>query len=74
VLDALFIDEGFGSLDADALEQAVDVLASLRDRGSVVGLITHVESMKEALPVGIEVVPRSDRRGSDVKVHLPAPA
>lgn len=65
-LDALFVDEGFGSLDADALEQAIDVLDGLRSRGALVGVVTHVESMKAALPVALEVVPRADRRGSVV--------
>lgn len=66
-LDALFIDEGFGSLDADALDQAVDVLDGLRSRGALVGVVTHVESMKAALPVALEVRPRADRRGSTVR-------
>lgn len=65
-LDALFIDEGFGSLDADALDQAVDVLDGLRSRGALVGVVTHVESLKGALPVALEVRPRADRRGSTV--------
>jgi DNA repair protein SbcC/Rad50 len=68
-LDALFVDEGFGSLDAEALDQAVDVLDALRSRGALVGVVTHVESMKSALPVGIEVRPRADRRGSTVRQH-----
>ena len=63
-IDALFIDEGFGSLDADAIDHAIDVLDGLRCRGTMVGVITHVEAMKEALPVAIEVMARPDRRGS----------
>ncbi len=66
-VDALFIDEGFGSLDADAVEQAISVLDGLRSRGAMVGVITHVEAMKEALEVAVEVEPTDDRRGSTIR-------
>lgn len=66
-LDALFVDEGFGSLDADAIDQAITVLDGLRSRGSMVGVITHVEALKNALPVAIDVQPRSDLRGSEIR-------
>ena len=62
-LDALFVDEGFGSLDADALDHAIDVLDGLRDRGALVGVITHVEAVKEALTVGLQIE-RSPTGGS----------
>lgn len=65
-VEALFVDEGFGSLDATAIDQAIDVLDGLRSRGAMVGVITHVEAMKSALPVALEVRPRSDRAGSEV--------
>lgn len=54
-LEALFVDEGFGSLDSDALDHAIDVLDGLRDRGALVGIITHVEAVKEALTVGLDI-------------------
>lgn len=66
-LDALFVDEGFGSLDADAIDQAITVLDGLRSRGSMVGVITHVEALKNALPVAIDVQPRADHRGSEIR-------
>jgi exonuclease SbcC len=66
-IDALFVDEGFGSLDTESVEQAITVLDGLRSRGSMVGLITHVEAMKEALEVAVEVEPRADRRGSTIR-------
>ena len=56
VYEALFIDEGFGSLDADALDEAVDALLDLRATGRMVGVITHVDTMRRQLPVGIDVV------------------
>jgi len=54
-LPALFIDEGFGSLDPDCLDDAIEVLLSLQDTGRSIGIITHVEAMRDALPIGISV-------------------
>ena len=48
-LDTLFIDEGFGSLDAATLDVAMATLDELRQGGRVVGLISHVEAMKEQI-------------------------
>lgn len=62
--EALFVDEGFGSLDADALQLAIDALHEIRATGRMVGVITHVEAMKHQLPNGIEVRRRVDGRGS----------
>lgn len=69
-LDALFVDEGFGSLDGDTLDAAIEVLDGLRSAGTMVGLITHVPAMKEALPVAIEVGPAPDGGGSIVRQLL----
>ncbi|MBC9937047.1 MULTISPECIES: AAA family ATPase [unclassified Leucobacter] len=55
-LDTIFIDEGFGSLDPDALGQAMAILDSLREGGRTVALISHVAEMKEQIPARIEVV------------------
>ncbi|MBD3752976.1 MAG: hypothetical protein IE935_11255, partial [Micrococcales bacterium] len=54
-LDTLFIDEGFGSLDAETLELALRTLDDLRSGGRTIGVISHVEAMKEQLPIGILV-------------------
>ncbi len=54
-LETLFIDEGFGSLDADALESVLDVIDALRDGGRVVGIVSHVHELKERIPDRIEV-------------------
>ncbi|MEU1971214.1 SMC family ATPase [Microbacterium sp. NPDC019599] len=54
-LDTLFIDEGFGSLDADTLDLAMRTLDELRQGGRTVGLISHVEAMKEQLPAQLVV-------------------
>ena len=54
-LDTLFIDEGFGSLDADTLDIAMATLDSLRAGGRTIGLISHVETMKEQITAKLRV-------------------
>ena len=66
-VDSLFVDEGFGSLDSDSVDTVIEVLDALRGRGTMVGLISHVEAMQEALPVAVMVKVRDDRRGSVVE-------
>jgi exonuclease SbcC len=67
--EALFVDEGFGSLDPESLAQAVDALHQIRDSGRTVGVITHVEAMKEDLPLGIRVERLGDGNGSTLHCH-----
>lgn len=54
-LDTLFIDEGFGSLDGDTLETTMATLDSLREGGRTVGLISHVEALRETVPAQLNV-------------------
>jgi DNA repair protein SbcC/Rad50 len=54
-LDTLFIDEGFGSLDADTLDEVMAVIDDLRDRGRVVGIVSHVTDLKDRVPERLEV-------------------
>ncbi len=63
-IEALFIDEGFGSLDEDTLEQVMDVLDGLREGGRVVGLVSHVAELRARIPAQVQV--RKTRTGSDV--------
>lgn len=65
-LDTLFIDEGFGSLDQDALDQAIAMLSELQMGGRMIGIISHVSELKEQMPVRVEV--RASRFGSSVEV------
>ena len=60
-LDALFVDEGFGSLDAGTLDQAMNALVSLSDAKRLVGIISHVEALKERIPR--KIVVRKERIG-----------
>ncbi|MCU1408853.1 MAG: ATPase [Microbacteriaceae bacterium] len=55
-LDTLFIDEGFGSLDSDTLEIAMGTLDGLRAGGRTIGLISHVDAMKEQIPAKLRIV------------------
>ena len=59
-LSTLFIDEGFGSLDGDTLEMAMSTLDELRSGGRTIGLISHVEAMKEQIPRKLDVVKAAD--------------
>ena len=54
-LDAMFIDEGFGTLDPESLDQAVEALERLRDGERMVGIITHVPTLAERIPDGLSV-------------------
>ncbi|WP_114423275.1 AAA family ATPase [Nocardioides houyundeii] len=61
-LGTLFVDEGFGSLDADTLDDVLDTLDALRDGGRVVGVVSHVTEMRERIPTQLQVI--KDRHGS----------
>jgi exonuclease SbcC len=65
-LGTLFIDEGFGSLSDDTLEEVLDVLEDLREQ-RVIGIISHVEGMKTQIPMRLEVRP-TDAGPSSVKM------
>ncbi|WP_066408263.1 AAA family ATPase [Aliarcobacter skirrowii] len=59
-IDSLFLDEGFGTLDSDSLELALNALNQLQSSGKMVGVISHVEALKERIPLQIKVEPRGD--------------
>ena len=67
-LDTIFVDEGFGTLDPEALELAIAALRDLQQGGRLVGIISHVAELKELIPARLEVMP--DRRGSNAKFVL----
>lgn len=59
-VDSLFLDEGFGSLDADALNTALDALAEVRREGRMIGIISHVEALRERIAAQIRVTPKTE--------------
>jgi exonuclease SbcC len=65
-LETLFIDEGFGSLDADALQLAIETLIEIQSSGRYVGVISHVASMNEQIDTQIQV--SSGHKGSKIRV------
>ncbi|MFD4787422.1 AAA family ATPase [Streptomyces sp. NPDC058459] len=64
-LDTLFIDEGFGSLDDQTLDEVLDVLDSLRERDRSVGIVSHVGDLRRRVHAQLEVV--KDRTGSSLR-------
>ena len=66
-IGALFVDEGFGMLDEETLDEVMDVLDGLREGGRVVGLVSHVAELRQRIPVRVEVC--KARGGSGVAVH-----
>ena len=70
-IETLFVDEGFGSLDEQALEQVMDALEGLRDGGRVVGLVSHVGEMKQRISTQLQVL--KGRNGSTLHISDDAP-
>lgn len=67
-IDTIFIDEGFGSLDIDSLNSAIDTLISIESEGRIVGIISHVEELKNQVSNKIEVT--TGPEGSSLAVHF----
>ena len=67
-IDAMFIDEGFGSLDEEALDQAMNILARLTDGQRLVGIISHVAELRSRLDKKI-IVTRG-RAGSSLRLEV----
>jgi exonuclease SbcC len=65
-LETLFVDEGFGSLDEDTLDEVMSVLDGLRDGGRVVGIVSHVAELRQRIPAQLQIV--KDPRGSHLAV------
>jgi exonuclease SbcC len=68
-LDTIFVDEGFGSLDQEALELAINTLIDLQASGRMVGIISHVPELKERIDVRLQI--KSGRAGSTATFRLP---
>jgi exonuclease SbcC len=77
-LDALFVDEGFGSLDEEILDEVLDVLDGLREGGRLVGIVSHVPHLRDRIPSRLRVtkatsgstVSQSDGTGGEDEERL----
>lgn len=58
-IDSLFLDEGFGTLDAETLDIALDALDNLNASGKMIGVISHIDAMKERIPTQLQVTKKS---------------
>ena len=67
-LDTMFVDEGFGTLDPQSLDNAIDSLLELQRGGRLVGIISHVEEIKERIDAKLEVT--STSKGSKVEFNI----
>ncbi len=63
-IDALFIDEGFGSLDDESIEDAMNVLNSIQEANGLVGIISHVEILQDQIPTKLRII--EDDYGSHI--------
>jgi exonuclease SbcC len=61
-IDTMFIDEGFGTLDADFLDVTLSALSNLQNEGKLIGIISHLTELKERIPTHIEVIAKGDGR------------
>jgi exonuclease SbcC len=68
-IDSLFIDEGFGTLDSDSLQDVLDMLKQIQNRGLMVGIISHVKELTQSLPVNLLVSKKQDGISSLEVLH-----
>lgn len=66
MLKAMFVDEGFGSLDGESIDDALSILDGVQKSHGVVGIISHVDKLRESIPVKLEIVKGS--RGNHIKI------
>lgn len=67
-LDTMFVDEGFGTLDPESLDNAIQCLIGLKEGGRLVGIISHVPELKESIETQLEVIPTKE--GSKAKFNI----
>lgn len=69
-IDTMFVDEGFGTLDPQSLDSAIECLLNIQQEGRLVGIISHVDELKERIEVKLEVKAK-DGEGSTAKFNIP---
>ncbi len=67
-IDSLFLDEGFGTLDADTLDSALSALDNLNASGKMIGIISHVEALKERIPLQIRLEKQQGLGYSQIRI------
>lgn len=67
-IDTLFIDEGFGSLDSDSIQNALECLIDVNDKSKLIGIISHVQELKDFIKFKIEVL--DSTKGSKIKINV----
>ncbi len=67
-LNTLFIDEGFGSLDSESIDKALSVLMELKNDNKVIGIISHVDELKERIPT--QIVVEKSTQGSSLHIEV----
>ena len=67
-IDSLFLDEGFGTLDADTLDSALSALDNLNASGKMIGIISHVEALKQRIPLQVRVDKQQGLGYSQIKI------
>ena len=66
-IDTMFVDEGFGTLDSDYLDIALNTLSNLQNEGKIIGVISHLNELKERIATHIEIIPSG---GGHSKIQL----
>ena len=67
-MDTMFVDEGFGSLDEESRERAIQILKQLAGERGMVGIISHVSELKEQIEWKLEI--RKDEKGSHASWNM----
>ena len=66
-IDSLFIDEGFGTLDRDSIEDAFELLQTIQFSGKQVGVISHVKDLTDRIPVNIQLQ-KNEKKQSNIAI------
>ncbi len=69
MLDVLFLDEGFGSLDSNMLKQVINSLNNIKTKNLSIGVISHIRELKDNIPVKLIVNKNSEKNGSEIRLE-----